>query len=115
MGDVLSDSALYLPLALVPGVNAITVVVIVIIAVMVEMVGVVAIQIGASRRYDGPFGKSDRAFGFGLLCLLLGVGMQVGLWIDWLLMIMLALSVVTLINRGHSALAEANHGVSGNE
>ena len=32
-----------------------------------EMAGVVAVQIGAERRYDGPMGKSDRAFTFGLL------------------------------------------------
>jgi CDP-diacylglycerol--glycerol-3-phosphate 3-phosphatidyltransferase len=49
LGDVVSDSALYLPLALVPAFNHWLVVGLVILAVMVEMVGVVAIQIGASR------------------------------------------------------------------
>ena len=71
MGDVISDCALYLPIALLSGINALPLVVLVLVSVMVEMMGVVAIQIGASRRYDGPFGKSDRAFGFGLLSLLL--------------------------------------------
>ena len=37
------------------------------------MTGVVAVQIGASRRYDGPLGKSDRAFAFGLLAVLLAL------------------------------------------
>lgn len=115
MGDVISDSALYLPLALVSGINAAVVIVIVIVSVMVEMVGVVSIQIGASRRYDGPFGKSDRAFGFGLLSLLLGVGIEAGGWSDWLLLIMLALSVLTLINRARNALAEADQGASAND
>jgi CDP-diacylglycerol--glycerol-3-phosphate 3-phosphatidyltransferase len=115
MGDVISDSALYLPLALVSGVNAVVVVVIVIVSVMVEMIGVVSIQIGASRRYDGPFGKSDRAFGFGLLSLLLGAGIEAGGWSDWLLLIMLALCVVTLINRARNALAQASEGVTGSE
>ena len=40
--------------------------------------GVVAVQIGAARRYDGPMGKSDRAFVFGSLALLLGMGNQFG-------------------------------------
>ena len=112
MGDVISDSALYLPLALVSGVYALPLVILVIVSVMVEMVGVVAIQIGASRRYDGPFGKSDRAFGFGLLCLLLGIGIDAGTWSNLLIFTMLALSIVTLVNRARCALTEAAQGES---
>jgi CDP-diacylglycerol--glycerol-3-phosphate 3-phosphatidyltransferase len=106
MGDVLSDTALYLPLALVPGLSAMAIVLIVLISVMVEMAGVVGIQIGASRRYDGPFGKSDRAFAFGLLCLLLGLGVPTSGWSNWFLWLLLAASVVTLINRCKKALEE---------
>ncbi|WP_078120937.1 CDP-alcohol phosphatidyltransferase family protein [Thiosocius teredinicola] len=108
IGDVVSDSALYLPLALVPGVDALPVVLIAVIAIMVEMVGVVAIQIGASRRYDGPFGKSDRAFAFGFLCLLLGLGVTPGAWSTGLLWLMVALSVMTLLNRARQALRESD-------
>jgi CDP-diacylglycerol--glycerol-3-phosphate 3-phosphatidyltransferase len=115
IGDVISDSALYLPLALVSGIDTVAVVVFVVVAVMVEMVGVVSVQIGASRRYDGPFGKSDRAFGFGLLCLLLGVGIEAGRWSDWLLWTMVVLSIATLINRARSALTESAAGEAGNE
>jgi CDP-diacylglycerol--glycerol-3-phosphate 3-phosphatidyltransferase len=115
MGDVISDCTLYLPLALVSGINALIVVVTVVISVMVEMVGVVSIQISASRRYDGPFGKSDRAFGFGLISLLFGMGIDAGNWSDWLLLIMLVLSVITLINRARKALAEADEGDTGRE
>lgn len=106
MGDVLSDAALYLPLALVPGLNATAIVLIVLISVMVEMAGVVGVQIGASRRYDGPFGKSDRAFAFGLLCLLIGLGVPVSGWSDWFLWLLLVASVITLFNRCRGALEE---------
>jgi CDP-diacylglycerol---glycerol-3-phosphate 3-phosphatidyltransferase len=109
MGDVLSDAALYLPLALIPGVPAIAVVLTVLLSVMVEMVGVVSVQIGGSRRYDGPFGKSDRAFAFGLLCLLLGLGVPPGGWINWLLWALVLASALTLFNRAKKALAEAPH------
>ncbi|MES9941066.1 MAG: CDP-alcohol phosphatidyltransferase family protein [Candidatus Thiodiazotropha sp. 6PLUC1] len=112
MGDVISDCALYLPIALLSGINALPLIVLVLVSVMVEMMGVVAIQIGASRRYDGPFGKSDRAFGFGLLSLLLGIGIEAGAWSDWLLWAMLALSIVTLVNRARSALKESPQGDS---
>ena len=106
MGDVLSDAALYLPLALIPGISATAVVVIVLLSVMVEMIGVCSVQIGGSRRYDGPFGKSDRAFAFGLLCLLLGLGLAPGDWSDWLLWALAAASLLTLLNRGRQALRE---------
>jgi CDP-diacylglycerol--glycerol-3-phosphate 3-phosphatidyltransferase len=106
MGDVLSDAALYLPLALIPGMPASAVVLIVLLSVMVEMIGVVSVQIGGSRRYDGPFGKSDRAFAFGFVCLLLGLGLTPGSWSDWLLWALVAASLLTLVNRGRQALKE---------
>lgn len=104
LGDVLSDAALYLPLALVPGVDGRLVVVAVVLAVIVEMTGVIALQVGSSRRYDGPMGKSDRAFGFGLLSLLLGVGVSPGWWSTALVGLVAALSAVTIYNRAHRAL-----------
>jgi CDP-diacylglycerol--glycerol-3-phosphate 3-phosphatidyltransferase len=106
IGDVLSDTALYLPLGLVPGVNAIWIVVATILAIVSEMTGMVAVQIGAQRRYDGPMGKSDRAFAFGLLCLLLGIGIQPAYWVDAILLITLGLLLVTIVNRARRALAE---------
>jgi CDP-diacylglycerol--glycerol-3-phosphate 3-phosphatidyltransferase len=106
LGDVLSDTALYLPLGLVPGVNSIYIVAITILAIVSEMTGVVAVQIGAHRRYDGPMGKSDRAFIFGLICLLMGIGIQPSYWVDVILLITLGLLLVTIVNRARRALAE---------
>jgi CDP-diacylglycerol--glycerol-3-phosphate 3-phosphatidyltransferase len=104
MGDVVSDTGLYLPLALVPGVSAIGVTLIVVLGIMGEMAGVVAIQIGADRRYDGPFGKSDRAFVFGCIFFLLGCGMEPGTWLNLLWWITGALAAATIINRSRRAL-----------
>ena len=106
LGDVLSDTALYLPLGLVPGVNSIYIVAITILAIVSEMTGVCAVQIGAHRRYDGPMGKSDRAFIFGLICLLMGIGIQPSYWVDVILLITLGLLLVTIVNRARRALAE---------
>lgn len=107
LGDVVSDSVLYLPLASVAGVDPGLVVLIVLAAVMGEMTGVIGTQIGASRRYDGPLGKSDRAFVFGLLALLLGLGVPAGLWVTLLLGVTLALALLTILNRARQALREA--------
>jgi CDP-diacylglycerol--glycerol-3-phosphate 3-phosphatidyltransferase len=107
LGDVFSDAALYLPLAALSAFNARLIVLIVILAVISEMTGVVGIQIGASRRYDGPFGKSDRAFGFGALALLLGLGIPLTSVLEPILWIMLVLIVLTILNRARGALNEA--------
>jgi CDP-diacylglycerol--glycerol-3-phosphate 3-phosphatidyltransferase len=107
LGDVLSDAALYLPLACVPGLHAPLVVTDVVLAVITEMAGVVAVQIGASRRYDGPMGKSDRAFVFGAMGLALGLGVGAGTWSDAVLALVGVLLLLNIDNRTRKALAEA--------
>jgi CDP-diacylglycerol---glycerol-3-phosphate 3-phosphatidyltransferase len=106
LGDVLSDAFLYLPLALVAGFSPVLVVVIVVLAVTSEMAGALGPQIGASRRYDGPMGKSDRAFVLGALGLWVGAGGPVGLWLDLALGAVAVLLAVTVVNRARGALAE---------
>jgi CDP-diacylglycerol--glycerol-3-phosphate 3-phosphatidyltransferase len=109
LGDVIADAALYLPLAAVPGIPGWLVAGVVMAGILVEMTGVVAVQIGASRRYDGPVGKSDRAFVFGLVAFLLGIGVAAGDggWIEITLGLTLIFSAFTVINRARNALAEA--------
>lgn len=107
LGDVVSDMALYLPLALVPGFDARLAVGIVVLAGLSEMTGALGPTIGASRRYDGPMGKSDRAFVFGLLALLLGLGVKPGMWLVVAQGAILALLLVTVWNRAARALREA--------
>ncbi len=104
LGDVVSDAALYLPLALIPGLNPIAVILIVVLGIIGEMTGVIAVQIGTERRYDGPMGKSDRAFWLGLVALLMGVGLTASIWINIGLMLIAILSAVTILNRGKKAL-----------
>jgi CDP-diacylglycerol--glycerol-3-phosphate 3-phosphatidyltransferase len=106
LGDVLSDSALYLPLAVVPGFQPLPIVLIVLLAVLVEMTGVIGVEVGASRRYDGPMGKSDRAFVFGALGLLLGMNLPIVPLVPFVLWLVSALLPITIINRARGALKE---------
>ncbi|HAI69742.1 MAG TPA: hypothetical protein DCM38_09965, partial [Gammaproteobacteria bacterium] len=106
LGDVVADAGLYLPFALLPGVMPSLVVILVLLAIVSEMTGVIGVQIGASRRYDGPFGKSDRAFAFGIIALLLGLGISADVWLNIVLEIMIAFSILTIFNRAYQALKE---------
>ncbi|MGE8497010.1 MAG: CDP-alcohol phosphatidyltransferase family protein [Pseudomonas sp.] len=107
LSDVVADAALYLPFALLPGVSPALVVILVLLAVISEYAGVMGPMIGVSRRYDGPMGKSDRAFCFGVL----GAGVASGLlplgWINAVLVLITALLLYTLYNRVRQGLAEA--------
>jgi CDP-diacylglycerol--glycerol-3-phosphate 3-phosphatidyltransferase len=105
--DVIADAALYLPFALLAGVWPSLVVLVVLSATFSEYAGVMGPLAGASRRYDGPMGKSDRAFAFGVL----GTGVAFGLlnatWLNGLLLVIFALSLYTLYNRVRQGLVEA--------
>ncbi len=106
LGDVFSDAALYLPLATFLPFDAVLTVLIVLLSVIGELTGVVAVQIGASRRYDGPMGKSDRAFVFGILGLLLGLQLpifRVVIPVQWIVLVLL---LATIANRARGALRE---------
>jgi CDP-diacylglycerol--glycerol-3-phosphate 3-phosphatidyltransferase len=105
--DVVSDVALYLPFAFVAGSSIALVALACVLAVVSEMAGVLGVMVGASRRYDGPMGKSDRAFVFGLLGLLVGLGVPLaGHW-PWILAAVAALIAITIANRVRAGLAEA--------
>jgi CDP-diacylglycerol--glycerol-3-phosphate 3-phosphatidyltransferase len=50
-------------------------------------------------------GKSDRAFAFGLLALLMGLGVAPGGWSTVLLAVVAVLAAATIANRGRRTLA----------
>ena len=104
MSDVLSDAALYLPFALIGGVSALWVVLFVIMAILTEMAGVLGALIGGVRRYDGPMGKSDRAFVIGTLSLVLGLGVSPAGWFDGVMFVATAMGLWTVLRRSMRGL-----------
>lgn len=110
--DVIADAALFLPFALLPGVSPLLVVLLVLLAVISEYAGVLGPMVGASRRYDGPMGKSDRAFCFGVI----GAGVATSLlplsWINPILILINLLLLYTLYNRVRRGLAETESSIS---
>jgi CDP-diacylglycerol--glycerol-3-phosphate 3-phosphatidyltransferase len=104
--DLVADAALYLPFACLAGVYGAAVGAVVLLAWLSEYAGVLGLMVGASRRYDGPMGKSDRAFVFGLLGFLLAIGIPVAPWLTSVMAVLAALLVYTTYNRVKRGLAE---------
>jgi CDP-diacylglycerol--glycerol-3-phosphate 3-phosphatidyltransferase len=104
--DVISDAALYLPFAIVAPFEPFWVAVVITFAGLSEFAGALGPTVGASRRYEGPLGKSDRAFVFGVLGLWIALGLPLPDWAKWLMPLLAVLLVWTLINRVSGALRE---------
>ena len=107
VGDVVSDAALYSPFALIEPFTWPSIGLLIGLSIMTEFAGVLGPGIGASRRYDGPMGKSDRAVVFGALGLWVGSSAPLPSWIGWSVPILAALLVVTVINRIRAGIEEA--------
>ena len=105
--DVLSDAALYLPFALVAPFSPFWVGAVIVLAGLSEFTGALGPTVGASRRYDGPLGKSDRAFVFGALGLYVALGGPLPGWSAGLMPLLTLLVAWTIVNRIRRALAEA--------
>jgi len=108
LGDVIADAALYLPFAFIAGSNPWLVATVILLAMLSEFAGILGITVGASRRYDGPMGKSDRAVVFGVMGLLVGMSVPLATYVNWIWIAVAALTLLTIVNRVRCALAESN-------
>jgi len=106
IGDVVSDAALYAPFAIVAPFGPLDVAVVILLSMLTEFAGVLGPPVGATRRYDGPLGKSDRAFVFGALGFWIGIGGALPGWLFWLMPALCVLLIITTINRVRAGLAE---------
>ncbi len=104
--DIVADAALYLSLLSVPGVNPTALWALTWMAAVCEYAGVLGVMVGASRRYDGPMGKSDRAFVIGLIGVLLAPGWIDGAIVGGIAWAAAALCVLTSWRRVRQGLAE---------
>ncbi|AYQ38114.1 MULTISPECIES: CDP-alcohol phosphatidyltransferase family protein [Burkholderia] len=106
LGDVVSDIALVLPFLAIPAFAPADVWLFALTAVIVECAGLIGPLVGVSRRYDGPFGKSDRALALGAFALWIGLGFSVGGVAAWLWRLLIVLSIVTVVRRVQAGIAE---------
>lgn len=110
LGDVASDAFLYLPLAFRPEFPYLATILFCLVAFVTEFTGVVAVSQGASRRYDGPMGKSDRAFLLGAVGLALSQGINPSIWVGGVVWLGVLLGLFTVGRRIGQSLEEIeNH------
>ncbi|WP_413289697.1 CDP-alcohol phosphatidyltransferase family protein [Bdellovibrio sp. HCB337] len=107
LGDVVSDVALFFSFCAVSSVRLEPMILFAVLAMISEMAGVVAVQTGASRRYEGPMGKSDRAVLMGLIAVLIAVGISSSLVFDIILNLGSLALLITIVNRVRKGLLDS--------
>ncbi|UXN34683.1 CDP-alcohol phosphatidyltransferase family protein [Avibacterium paragallinarum] len=104
--DVVSDAALYLPFAFIAPFDPLVIGLIIWLAALTEFCGVLGQVQGQTRRYDGPFGKSDRALSFGFFGLLYTFMPILPSWFYGLAWSVVLMLILTCVKRVKSGLAE---------
>ena len=106
--DLIADAALIGPFALLAPFLPFWIIIILLLSWLTEFIGMMGVAIGASRRYDGPMGKSDRAFLFGALGLAAWAYDGLSPVLFWLQPLLALALIITCVKRLRGALQEAN-------
>lgn len=111
LSDVFSDAALYLPFVAVAPFGWGSVGAVIFLSAVSEMAGALGPMVGAPRQYDGPMGKSDRAFLFGALGLWLGLAGSLPDAALWIMPVAALAILLNTLNRIRSGVRQArtNH------
>ncbi|MCK6394698.1 CDP-alcohol phosphatidyltransferase family protein [Zoogloea sp.] len=109
LSDVLSDAALYLPFVAVAPFGWGSVGAVIFLSAVSEMAGALGPMVGAPRQYDGPMGKSDRAFLFGALGLWLGLAGSLPDAAFWIMPVAALAILLNTFNRIRSGVRQARN------
>lgn len=107
LSDVISDAALYLPFVAIAPFGWGSVGAVIFLSAVSEMAGALGPMVGAPRQYDGPMGKSDRAFLFGALGLWLGIAGSLPAAAFWIMPVAALAILLNTINRIRSGVRQA--------
>ena len=95
IGDVISDIAIYFPFIYFEPVKSEYVIIFIFLSIINEFCGVLAKIISGTRRYDGPMGKSDRAFLVGVICIILYFTDSILIYLDYVFIIAIFLMLMS--------------------
>ncbi|MCJ0968003.1 CDP-alcohol phosphatidyltransferase family protein [Mammaliicoccus sciuri] len=106
LGDVISDLFLFIPFVFIAEDYGIGIMLFISLSIISEMAGVTVQVIGSSRRYDGPMGKSDRAFIVGFISFLIFVHLNIIPYLHFVFYICSILMLINIYNRITKGLKE---------
>lgn len=106
LGDVISDLFLFIPFVFIAEDYGIGIMLFISLSIISEMAGVTVQVIGSSRRYDGPMGKSDRAFIIGFISFLIFVHLNIIPYLHFVFYICSMLMLINIYNRITNGLKE---------
>ena len=95
IGDVLSDIAIYFPFIYFKSLSIELIIIFISLSVINEFCGLLAKSISGIRRYDGPMGKSDRAFFVGIICIILYFTNAVLVYLDYIFLFAIILMLIS--------------------
>lgn len=104
IGDVISDIAIFFPFLYFEAIKSEYVILFIFLSIINEFCGVLAKLISGSRRYDGPMGKSDRAFLVGIICIVLFFTDSILIYLDYVFIIAIFLILISSYFRITKAL-----------
>ncbi len=106
LGDVFSDVFIFFPLLKYEVENLFLVVAFVCLGIINEFAGILGKAINGERRYDGPMGKSDRAFVISVLAILYYFSVELGVVSFWIFIALNALILLSTFTRIKRTLAQ---------
>ena len=95
IGDVISDIAIYFPFIYFESIKSEYVIIFIFLSIINEFCGVLAKLISGTRRYDGPMGKSDRAFLVGIMCIIMYFTDSILIYLDYVFIISIFLVLMS--------------------
>ena len=104
LGDIISDFFIFFPLLIFERQNIYLIVIFIGLSIINEFTGLLGKIISGERRYDGPMGKSDRAFIIGLYGVLSYLSINLKPYSAWGFSIVILLLVVSTAIRVRKTL-----------
>lgn len=104
LGDILSDSFIFFPLMIIPSANPLIIIAFAVLAIVNEFTGLLGRAMGGERRYDGPMGKSDRAFFVSVYCIVYYFWTGVEVYTDWIFGAASLLVILSTLIRARKAI-----------
>ena len=99
IGDIISDLFIFFPLLIYEKENLYLIVIFLCFSIINEFAGILGKAVSGNRQYDGPMGKSDRAFVIGLYGLLSFFSIGFGKYSSWIFLVINILILISTITR----------------